>query len=50
MFAVTATSFDAENPLNGLTLGEVAEPEIPEGWVLVDLRASALNHHDLWSL
>ena len=50
MIAVTATSFDSENPLTGLTLGEVAEPEIPEGWVLVDLRASALNHHDLWSL
>jgi NADPH:quinone reductase-like Zn-dependent oxidoreductase len=50
MFAVTATSFDADNPLSGLTLGEVPEPEIPEGWALVTLRAAALNHHDLWSL
>jgi len=50
MFAVTATSFDAENPLAGLTLGEVPEPEIPEGWVLVTLHAAALNHHDIWSL
>lgn len=50
MFAVTATSFDPGEPLNGLTLGEVAEPEVPEGWVLVHLRAAALNHHDLWSL
>jgi len=50
MFAVSATSFDAENPLNGLTLGEVADPEVPEGWVVVTLRAAALNHHDLWSL
>ncbi|MEX1218020.1 MAG: zinc-binding dehydrogenase [Acidimicrobiales bacterium] len=50
MFAVTATSFDAENPLVGLTLGGVPEPEVPEGWVLVTLRAAALNHHDLWSL
>lgn len=50
MFAVTATSFDADNPLSGLTLGEVPEPEVPEGWALVTLRAAALNHHDLWSL
>ncbi len=50
MFAVTATSADAENPLSGLTLGEVPDPEIPEGWALVTLRAAALNHHDIWSL
>lgn len=50
MLAVTATSFDAENPLNGLTIGDVPDPEVPEGWVLVTLRAAALNHHDLWSL
>ena len=50
MLAVTATSFDAEAPLRGFTFGEVAEPEVPEGWVLVHLRAAALNHHDLWSL
>ena len=50
MFAVTATSFDAENPLAGLTLGEAPEPEVPDGWALVTLRAAALNHHDIWSL
>jgi NADPH:quinone reductase-like Zn-dependent oxidoreductase len=50
MFAVTATSFDAENPLAGLTLGDVPEPEIPDGWALVTLRAAALNYHDIWSL
>jgi NADPH:quinone reductase-like Zn-dependent oxidoreductase len=50
MFAVTATAFDADNPLTGLVLGEVPDPEIPDGWVLVTLRAAALNHHDIWSL
>ena len=50
MFAVRATSIDAENPLAGLTLGEVPDPEIPEGWALVTLHAAALNHHDIWSL
>jgi NADPH:quinone reductase-like Zn-dependent oxidoreductase len=50
VFAVTATSIDADNPLTGLTLGEVAEPEVPDGWTVVDVKAAALNHHDLWTL
>ena len=50
MLAVTATSFSQEAPLEGLTLGEVAEPEVPDGWMRIHLRAAALNHHDLWSL
>lgn len=50
MFAVRATSIDVENPLSGLSLGEVPEPEIPEGWALVTLHAAALNYHDIWSL
>ena len=50
MFAVTATALDADDPLAGLTLGEAPEPEVPEGWAVVQLRAAALNHHDLWSL
>jgi NADPH:quinone reductase-like Zn-dependent oxidoreductase len=50
MFAVTATSFDADDPLSGLTLGEVPDTVVPEGWVRVHVRAAALNHHDLWSL
>ncbi|GAA1534212.1 zinc-binding dehydrogenase [Actinomadura kijaniata] len=50
MFAVTATSFDADNPLNGLTAGERPDPRAPDGWATVTVRAAALNHHDLWSL
>lgn len=50
MLAVTATSFDADAPLTGLVVGDVPEPEVPEGWVVVDVRAASLNHHDLWSL
>lgn len=50
MFAVTATSFDAADPLSGLTLGEVPDTVVPEGWVRVRVRAASLNHHDLWSL
>lgn len=50
MFAVTATQTDPDNPLAGLTLGERPEPEVPDGWTTVAVRAAALNHHDLWTL
>src|SRR5690606_39577488 len=50
MLAVTATKIDADDPLNGLTVGEAPEPEVPDGWTTVTVKAAALNHHDLWSL
>jgi len=50
MFAVTATHFDADAPLNGLALGDRPEPKVPDGWTTVTVKATALNHHDLWSL
>ncbi|MCP9489410.1 MAG: zinc-binding dehydrogenase [Solirubrobacteraceae bacterium MAG38_C4-C5] len=50
MFAVTAARQDAEDPLSGLDLGERPEPEVPDGWTTVEVRAASLNHHDLWSL
>jgi NADPH:quinone reductase-like Zn-dependent oxidoreductase len=51
VLAATVTSFDAEEPLNGLTIGDHAEPTPPDDtWTTVTVRATALNHHDLWSL
>src|SRR5262245_59742938 len=50
MFAATAVRLDADNPLGGLELGDHAEPVVPDGWTTVTVRATALNHHDLWSL
>jgi NADPH:quinone reductase-like Zn-dependent oxidoreductase len=50
MFAVTAARFDPDDPLAALELGERPEPEVPEGWTTVTVRAASLNHHDLWSL
>ncbi|TDC54326.1 Zn-dependent oxidoreductase [Micromonospora sp. KC207] len=51
MRAAFATSFDADNPLAALTVGEQPEPTHPEDdWVTVRVLASSINHHDLWSL
>ncbi len=50
MFAVYAEGFSKDEPLSGLGLGERPAPEAPEGWTTVDVKAAALNHHDLWSL
>lgn len=51
MHAAYAAKFDADNPLAALVVGEQPEPDQPESdWVTVEVRASSLNHHDLWSL
>lgn len=50
MFAVTAARIDAGNPLAGLNLGERPDPSPPEGWASVTVRATSLNHHDVWTL
>lgn len=50
MFAVTAATIAPDDPLSGLVLGEHPDPEPPAGWELVEVRAAALNHHDLWTL
>lgn len=50
MLAAYAAEIHPDDPLAGLVVGERPEPEVPEGWVKVDVRAAALNHHDVWSL
>jgi NADPH:quinone reductase-like Zn-dependent oxidoreductase len=50
MFAVYAARIDADNPLSGLETGERPDPEPPAGWTTVAVKATALNHHDVWSL
>lgn len=50
MESVYAASFSSDNPLSGLTVGELPDPDVPQGWVTVDVRAASLNHHDLWTL
>jgi NADPH:quinone reductase-like Zn-dependent oxidoreductase len=50
MRAAYASKIDPDNPLQALTVGDLPEPSPPDGWVPVEVRASSLNHHDLWSL
>ncbi len=50
MFAVYAESFSTDDPLSGLVVGERPDPEAPDGWTTVHVKAASLNHHDLWSL
>ncbi len=50
MLAVYASALNRDDPLSGLTVGERPEPEIPDGWMAITVRAASLNHHDLWSL
>jgi NADPH:quinone reductase-like Zn-dependent oxidoreductase len=50
MLAVFASRTNADDPLSALEVGERPDPEPPDGWVRIDVKAASLNHHDLWSL
>ncbi len=50
MLAAFASAINPDDPLSGLQVAQTADPEVPDGWDLVTVRAAALNHHDLWSL
>ena len=50
MLAAFASRINSDDPLAALEVGEVPEPNVPEGWALVEVRAASLNHHDVWSL
>jgi NADPH:quinone reductase-like Zn-dependent oxidoreductase len=50
MFAVYAAEPNPDKPLDALRVGERPEPDVPDGWVPVSVRAASLNMHDLWTL
>src|SRR3954463_1452757 len=50
MFAVYADSFSSDAPLDGLVVDERPDPDVPDGWTTVTVKAASLNHHDIWSL
>jgi NADPH:quinone reductase-like Zn-dependent oxidoreductase len=50
MRAAFASAAKPDDPLSALTVGELPEADPPAGWVTVEVRASSLNHHEIWSL
>ncbi|HVS68226.1 MAG TPA: zinc-binding dehydrogenase [Mycobacteriales bacterium] len=50
MLAAYAARLNNDDPLSALEVGDIDAPAAPEGWVTVDVKAAALNHHDIWSL
>jgi NADPH:quinone reductase-like Zn-dependent oxidoreductase len=50
MLAAFVSTPAPKDPLSVLEVGERPEPEAPEGWTTIEVRAVSLNHHDLFSL
>ncbi|MGY1708266.1 zinc-binding dehydrogenase [Geodermatophilus sp. SYSU D00758] len=50
MLAAFVSTPAPEDPLSVLEVGERPDPEAPDGWTTVQVRAVSLNHHDLFSL
>src|SRR3954467_6530348 len=50
MLAAFVSTPAPKAPLSVLEVGDRPEPEVPDGWTTVQVRAVSLNHHDLFSL
>jgi NADPH:quinone reductase-like Zn-dependent oxidoreductase len=50
VLAAACARISKDEPLTGLELLEIPEPEAADGWEIVEVRAAALNQHDIWSL
>ena len=50
MLSVFASEIDPKDPLRVLNIGDRPEPTAGDGWTTIDVKATSLNHHDLWSL
>ncbi|WP_421742208.1 zinc-binding dehydrogenase [Cellulomonas sp.] len=50
MIAAYAARFSSDDPVSGLEVGDRPAPEARENWSVVNVRAAALNHHDVWTL
>ncbi len=50
MLAAFVSTPAPKDPLSVLEVGERPEPEVPDGWTTIDVKAVSLNHHDLFSL
>jgi NADPH:quinone reductase-like Zn-dependent oxidoreductase len=50
MLAAFVSKPAPQDPLSVLEIGDRPEPEVPDGWTTVQVKAASLNHHDLFSL
>lgn len=50
MRACLATHVSHDDPLAALEVTERPDPDPPEGWETVEVRAASLNHHDVFTL
>ena len=50
MLAAFVATPAPKDPLSVLEVGDRPEPEVPDGWTTVQVKAVSLNHHDLFSL
>lgn len=50
MLAAVAARAAPADPLSGLEVREHPDPVPPPGWEVVEVRAAALNHHDVFTL
>lgn len=50
MLAAFVSEAAPKDPLSVLEIGDRPEPEAPDGWTTVQVKAVSLNHHDLFSL
>lgn len=53
MLAAFAARITPDDPVSGLEVAQLQDAVPPPGrpdWSVVEIRAAALNHHDLWSL
>jgi hypothetical protein len=46
MFAVYASQAIPDDPLAALAIGDLPEPEVPEGWLRIKISHASLNRHD----
>ena len=50
MLAAFVSTPAPKDPLSVLEVGDRPEPEVPDGWTTMQVKAVSLNHHDLFSL
>jgi NADPH:quinone reductase-like Zn-dependent oxidoreductase len=48
--AVYVEAFNPDDPVAAVRYGGRPLPEVPPGWVTVEVKAASLNQHDVWSL